>query len=234
MILIQVDTLRRDHLEVYGYERETAPVLTRLAAEGVTFRRATAQATWTKVSVPSIFTSLYPTSHTVEDLPDLLPASAVTMAEVFREAGYATFGISAIPFTGKMTNLHQGYEEFHESEMDIATGGVPVKSARRHIDKLLPWLEAHRDVPFFVFLHVEDPHSPYYAPSPYETRWGKVGDVEKYREMQETVRPKIDSPIMRQFGMPRSEELAEVDLSTAEYVGYELDAYDGLIRAMYA
>ena len=232
VIVVLMDTLRRDHLAMYGHDRDTAPLLSRLASEGVLVEDPISQATWTKVSVPSIFTSLYPTSHTIEDLPDLLPASAVTMAEVFREAGYATLGISAIPFTGKMTNLHQGYEEFHESGMDVATGGVPEKSARRHVDKLLPWLDAHRDVPFFVFLHVEDPHSPYYAPSPYETRWGKAGDVDKYREMQETVRPKIDSPLMRQFGMPRTEDLAEVELSAEEYVAYELDAYDGLIRAM--
>lgn len=230
VIVVLIDTLRRDHLEIYGYDRETAPLLARLAAEGVLVEDPLAQATWTKVSVPSIFTSLYPTSHTVADLPDLLPASATTMAEVFRDAGFATFGLSAIPFTGKMTNLHQGYEVFSESSLDLGTGGVPEKAARPHVDQLLPWLEDHREVPFFVFLHVEDPHSPYVAPPPYATLWGGEGDAEKYGQMQDKARPAIENPIMRQFGMATTSALVSAEIDPAEYVRYELDAYDGLIR----
>ena len=58
VILIVADTLRRDHLDAYGYDRETAPLLNQVAANGVLFRDTVAQATWTKVSVPSILTSL--------------------------------------------------------------------------------------------------------------------------------------------------------------------------------
>lgn len=232
VVVVLMDTLRRDHLDMYGYERPTAPVLSQLAAEGVLVQDALSQATWTKVSVPSIMTSLYPRSHTVKNLPDLLPASATTMAEVFRQAGWATLGFSAIPFTGKMTNLHQGYEVFHESAMDVSTGGIPEKSARRHVDLLLPWLERHRDVPFFVFLHVEDPHSPYFAPPPYATQWGEEGDADTYRELIDEVRPKIENPLMRRFGMPLREDLEEAGIDAERYVDYELDAYDGLIRSM--
>jgi len=232
VIVVLMDTLRQDHLSFYGHDRETAPLLARLAGEGLLVEDPLAQATWTKVSVPSIFTSLYPTSHTVADLPDLLPASAVTMAEVFRDAGYATVGFSAIPFTGKMTNLHQGYEVFHESSMDVSTGGELRKAARPFVDILLPWLDAHRDVPFFVFLHIEDPHSPYFAPAPYATRWADGGDAERYREMIEKVRPAIDHPLMRQFGMPKTEDLEETGVDAERYVAYELDAYDALIRSM--
>jgi len=149
VILIQADTLRRDHLDAYGYSRPTAPAIARLAKEGELFRNYTVQATWTKVSTPTLMTSLYPSAHTVADFTDRLPAGATTLAEVFREAGFATLSMSSILFTGQFTNLHQGFEEVHES------GSLPdqqsSKTARDYVDRLLPWLDAHRDVPFFVF-----------------------------------------------------------------------------------
>ncbi|HVR28598.1 MAG TPA: sulfatase, partial [Thermoanaerobaculia bacterium] len=232
VIVVLIDTLRSDHLAPWGYQRETAPLLSRLASEGVVAEDAIAQAAWTKVSVPSILTSLYPTSHTVKEIPDLLPASAITMAEVFREAGYATFGFSAIPFTGKMTNLHQGYEQFQETRLDVSTGGtVEDKAARGFVDRLLPWLERHRDLPFFAVLHVEDPHSPYFAPPPFARRWADAAAPERYREMQQKVQPVIANPLMRQFIMPTRDNLVEVGVDPEQYVRYEHDAYDALIEA---
>ncbi len=231
VIVLIVDTLRRDHLSVWGYDRDTAPRLSALAAEGVVADDAISQAAWTKVSVPSILTSLYPTSHTVADIPDLLPASAETMAEVFRKAGYATFGFSAIPFTGKMTNLHQGYEQFREASFDVS-GGVPnEKAARHYVDDLLPWLERHRDVPFFAVLHVEDPHSPYVAPQAFAATWADAGDPQRYATLLEQVRPKIDNPLMQLFGMPARADLDEAGVDAEQFLHYERDAYDALIRS---
>ncbi|MEE2776001.1 MAG: sulfatase [Acidobacteriota bacterium] len=232
VIAVLIDTLRRDRLPMYGHDRDTAPTLARLVSEGALVEDPISQATWTKVSVPSIFTSLYPTSHGIEDLPDLLPASAETMAEAFRAAGYATFGVSAIPFTGKMTNLHQGYEVFTERSQDlVATGGLADKAAKGYLNKLLPWIEEHKDVPFFAFLHVEDPHSPYFAPPPYATIWGGPGDAATYTEWQNKSREHIDSPIMKQFGMPWTEDLTAAGVDPEAYVAMEYDAYDGLIRS---
>ena len=156
VVLVWVDTLRRDHLDVYGYGRPTGPTVRRLASEGTLFRDAIVQATWTKVSTPSVLTSLYPASHGVRDFSDRLPSSAVTLAEVYREAGYATLSMSSGLFTGRFTNLHQGFEEVQENG-SIKGELRNSKTARVFVDRLLPWLEAHRDVPFFVFLHLQDP-----------------------------------------------------------------------------
>ena len=107
-----------------------------------------------------------------------------------------------------MTNLHQGYEVFTERSQDlVATGGLADKAAKGYLNKLLPWIEEHKDVPFFAFLHVEDPHSPYFAPPPYATIWGGPGDAATYTEWQNKSREHIDSPIMKQFGMPWTEDL---------------------------
>ena len=162
VILIQADTLRPDHLGLYGHARDTAPFLSRFAAEGAVFKNAYAQAGWTKVSTPSIMTSLYPSTHGVFTLDDRLPASATTLAEVYRGAGYATLSLSSVMFTGQYTNLHQGFEELHELASVAETAGpFTSKTAREYVDRAADWIDAHRDGPFFVYLHVFDPHSPY-------------------------------------------------------------------------
>ncbi len=230
VILIQVDTLRRDHLDVYGYARETAPILTRLAAEGATFRRTTAQATWTKVSTTSTMTSLYPLSHGVRDFADRLPAAAETLAEQYRAAGYATLAYSSVLFTGQFSNMHQGFEELHESgSADVSPSS---KTAREFIDRLSDWLGTHRDVPFFVFLHVFDPHDPFEPREPYATMWADPVHKAEHEKQLDALREHIESPILRQFGMPDRAAFEAAEVDSSAYVSYDQDWYDGSIRGM--
>jgi hypothetical protein len=77
VILILVDSLRRDHLEAYAYERATAPHLKRMADEGTLFLDNQSQSDFTKVSVPSSISSLYPSTHGIVGISDRLPSSAV-------------------------------------------------------------------------------------------------------------------------------------------------------------
>lgn len=170
VIVIWVDSLRPDHLPFYGYDRNTAPHLARLAATGAIFDDCVTQGTWTKVATASLLSSQYPATHGVLDFSDRLPESAETMAEVFRSAGYATLSMSSIVITGAFSGFHQGFEELHESLSFPDTGSS--KTARHYVDRLLPWLERHHRSPFFVFLHVYDPHSPYKADPPYHSLWG--------------------------------------------------------------
>ncbi len=230
VILFVGDTLRRDHLELYGYDRETAPNLSRIAREGALFLDAQSQATWTKVSMPSILTSLYPTTHGVKDFPDRVPASALTLAEAYRDAGYATLAYSSNTFVGPATNLHQGFEVFVEDMVRPVTGTS--KSARAYLDRALPWIEAHRDVPFFLLIHVTDPHWPFPPEAPYDTKWADAADRERHREMTERVRGHIQRASMKRRGLPRATELASAGVDAAEFVKPELDWYDGSIRGM--
>ena len=232
VILIWADTLRRDHLGVYGYQRATSPNIDRLAAEGTLFRDCIGQASWTKVATPSLMTSLYPASHGVFDFADRLPASAQTLAESYRAAGYATLAFSSILFTGKFTNLHQGFEEVHES------GSLPnpdsSKTSREYVDRVLPWLGAHRDVPFFVFLHVADPHDPYRPEAPYDTVWADAARAPQHAQEGVRVKRFIADPLLRNLGamMPTREELLRAGIEPNAYVGYDRDLYDGSIRGL--
>lgn len=230
VIFLVIDTLRRDHLDSYGYGRDTAPTLRRLAQEGALFRDCLTEATWTKVALPSLLTSLYPGSHGVIDFGDRLPSSARTIAEVYRSAGYATLSFSSVFFTGRLSNLHQGFEELHESAS--LTTRPPSKTGREYVDRLLPWLDTHRDVPFFVLLHVLDPHFPYETYRPYDTWWADPAKKVRYQEQMAAVRPHISEPLLKMIGMPNSSELAAAGVDAASFTQQNLDWYDGSIRSV--
>jgi arylsulfatase A-like enzyme len=230
VIVLWADTLRRDHLDAYGYERETAPTLKRMAEEGALFRENVAQATWTKVSTPSLLTSLYPSTHGVKDFSDYLPASATTLAEVYREAGYATVSFASNLFPGQFTNLHQGFEELHEDGSLPEVGSS--KTSREYVDRFTRWLGRHRDVPFFAFLHVYDPHDPFEPRRPYSTLWADPSLKEKHEKELAEVREVIEDPLGKAFGMPSRAELEGAGIDADAYVRFDKDWYDGSIRGM--
>ena len=145
VVLLIADTLRSDHLDSWGYQRSTAPFLAQLASEGTRFADNISQGTWTKVSVPSILSSLYPTSLGIVGPPDRVPSSVTILPEVFNDAGYATLSTSSVWFSGRGSNLHQGVEVLHERASVPDLGHSYSKTARTFVDRLLPWLEEHRE-----------------------------------------------------------------------------------------
>jgi hypothetical protein len=224
VIFIHADTLRPDHLSFYGHKRETAPFLGRLAAEGVLFKRAVAQAGWTKVSTPSFMTSLYPTTHGVAKVADRLPASSTTLAEVYRNAGYATLSTSSVPFTGQATNLHQGFEELHElPSVPDSTGPYTSKTAREYVDRAAEWIELHRDTPFFVYLHVFDPHSPYEPRRPYDSLFADPTKRDAHVAEREALKKFITAPGMADRGMATREDMLKAKIDPEAYLAYDKD-----------
>src|SRR5262249_49161616 len=153
VILIMCDTLRKDHLSTYGYRRDTAPHLARMGGRGAVFLDNVSPATWTKVATPAIMTGLYPKSTQVHEFTDRLSATGDTLAESYRAVGYATISFSSVLFSGRFTNLQQGFEELHEGA-SIDDPKYDAKTARVYVDRAAEWIERHRNAPFFVFLHV--------------------------------------------------------------------------------
>jgi arylsulfatase len=233
VILIQADTLRPDHLGLYGHKRDTAPFLAQLASEGAMFKHAYAQAGWTKVSSPSILTGLYPSTHGVATPNDRLPAAATTIAEVYRQAGYATLSLSSVLFSGQSTNLHQGFEELHEATSLQDQGGpYTSKSAREYVDRAAEWIEEHKDEPFFIYLHVFDPHSPYEPRRPYDALWADQSKRDEHIKQRETLRKVIADPFMRGRGMATRAEMVKGGIDPAAYIAYDRDWYDSSIRGL--
>ncbi len=232
VILILADTLRRDHLDAYGYERVTAPTVTRLASEGALFLDDISQGTWTKVSVPSMLSSTYPASNGIFDVRDRLPDSVTTLAESFQRAGYATFATSSVFFTGKLSNLQQGLDVLHERSSIGELDHSRSKTARVFVDRLLDWIEAREGGPFYARLHVFDPHDPFEPYEPYEGIWSAPDAKELHEEAVEKVTAWQKENDEEEEELPPLEELVAAEVSPEEFVRREIDWYDESIRAM--
>ncbi len=164
VILISLDTLRQDHLSVYGYPRPTSPNLERFAESAVTFTNAMAQAPYTLPSHMTMFTGLHPRAHGVVYLDDRLPDRMVTMAELLRDSGFRTAAFTDGGFVKATFGFDQGFDVYHDTR---APGGQEANGFRRFGRDVREWISIHRDEPFFLFVHTFDTHGPYYAEDRY-------------------------------------------------------------------
>jgi len=162
VLFILVDTLRRDHLTPYGYERETSPeIAQRLAMPGAVVEDAYSQAPWTLPSVTSFMTSRYPGEILHGDpatfgIPDGVPS----LAQVFSGLGYRTGGFIANPTLHASNGFARGFDTFY-SPSSMAAIQAHADSINR---RALPWVRAHQGDPFFLYVHYIDPHDPYMNP----------------------------------------------------------------------
>jgi len=165
IVLIVIDTLRADHLGVYGYPRGTSPHLDEFASSATVYRRAIASAPWTLPSHASLFTGLPSFLHGAHaffvNTPWLrntypLSQSHWTLAEAMRELGFATAAFVANHgFLDESMNIDQGFDVYH----------VRHEPAARQNAKISWWLENLTGQPFFLFVNYMDTHR-YYNTEP--------------------------------------------------------------------
>ncbi len=116
VVLIMIDTLRADKVGSYGCALDTTPALDALAAQGVQFDSVMAQSSWTRPSIGSFLTSLYPrTLGLYREKEEILAGRFETLAEVLQESGYATYGFTANPNINAAYNFAQGFDEYNDS-----------------------------------------------------------------------------------------------------------------------
>lgn len=163
LLIVSWDTVRRDHLPVYGYDRPTAPFLSELAADGAVFDRAFTQDTNTSPAHASLFTGLYPHEHGNQVNGNLLAEERVTLAEILSGAGYQTAAfLGGAPMKRDASGLQQGFATYDDEFADRRRDG------RLSLDRALAWLEGRDpERPFFLFAHFWDAHGPY-EPDPEE------------------------------------------------------------------
>jgi arylsulfatase A-like enzyme len=178
ILLIVIDTLRFDHLTPYGYRRDTSPNIERLLARaGTVVEEAYSQAPWTLPSVVSFLTSRYPGEILGDDSKTYgVPPGVETLAEALAELGYETGGFFGNRTLHDGNGFDRGFETFFsppESNTSVTFPDAGDLNAR-----VLPWLEAHRNAPFFLYVHYMDPHDPYANP---ETAGGRSPFFPGYR-----------------------------------------------------
>jgi len=176
VLLITVDTLRADRLGCYGYRRVQTPNIDRLAREGVQFDRAMAQVPLTLPSHAVILTGTYPMYNQVRDFTGVgLPGNVGLLSEAFERHGYATAAfVSAFVLDGSW-GLRRGFQTYDDvfdaKQFENRAPGSIERPAKETVDRFLSWLSSRPPQPFFIWLHLFDPHSPYSPPEPYRTQY---------------------------------------------------------------
>ena len=166
VVLITFDGLRQDHLAAFGYERETAPNISWLAEHGVTLRDVVPTSCSTKISLTSLFTSLDYPNHGVSAYRSDLEGDYRTLAEVFAEHGYTTGGFVGSAWITADMNYDQGFDVYE----DFRDRRAPSPSARRVVKGALDFLRSEGiedDRPFFLYVHLKEPHPPWKHGSPW-------------------------------------------------------------------
>ena len=164
ILVYLIDSLRADRLGCYGYEKSVSPAIDAFADRALVFDNATANSSWTKSAVASIFTGLWPGSHRAITRQDKLPADAFTLAEALRGDGYATAGFSTNPSIAEEFGFEQGFDRLTLLDIDSHADEVSESAAA--------WLDGlERRQPFFLYVHTLDPHDPYLPPPAELERW---------------------------------------------------------------
>jgi choline-sulfatase len=196
VLIILVDALRADYLGCYGFKGDISPAIDTFSARSTIFKNCYAQASWTKPSVATLFTSLYPEQHGLIDegkrkptakersalKTSVLSDSAVTLAEILKKNGYETVGLVDSDWLNREFGFSQGFDRYDDPGKFGHPSWPPTSDAL--INKTIYWL-GHRsnERPFFLYLHLVDVHAPYQAD---RESFAKVGKFEI---------PEIDSEI---------------------------------------
>ena len=168
IILISIDTLRADHLTLYGHSRFTSPRIDLFASEGVTFLDASSVAPWTLPAHASLFTGLYPQQHGAVGAAYPLSKEVPTLAEKLKAAGWDTAAVVNTIWLGNpQFQLQRGFEDFLFIQ-DEADRKLPNDQIT---NQAMAWLEKERTAPLFLFIHYYDVHSDYTSLSRYEKKF---------------------------------------------------------------
>jgi choline-sulfatase len=166
VLFILVDTLRADRLSAYGYSRETSPRIDALAADGALFAQQLSQSSWTKCSMASLWTGLYPSRTGVTRSPQGVSPNALMPAEILRDSGFRTFALWRNGWIAPKFGFHQGFEAYHTPRVHriapsirrkkptVGIAGTDQDTVRSAVE----FLRTHSDQRWFLYMHLMDVH----------------------------------------------------------------------------
>ena len=232
IVWITIDTLRRDHLGCYGYDRDTSPNLDAFAAESVLFEHAVATMATTLPSHLSMLTGLYPHQHGLQTNRSgaqgaFEPAPGRTSAAVLlSEAGYRTAAFtSAVPLC-RATGVLAGFETLD----DISPG---VRPARETAQRAVRWIQGAADAPFFAWVHLWDPHEPNLPARRHTSALGPVraGVLSERGIDAQRLEQSSSEHVLGRLVFPEHAEGADLPPVDDAALRAMLERYDGDVRA---
>lgn len=179
VILITLDTARADRMGFLGSKRGLTPHLDRMASDALVFTQAYSQVPLTTASHATILTGTYPQFHHVSDAGVPLREDIPYAPQIFHDAGYRTAAfvgsIILDPKNGGAPGFDRGFDEYYANFHSRAPGEDRYQSLDRRgsevVERALVWIKQNSRKPFFVWIHLYDPHAPYDPPEPYASRF---------------------------------------------------------------
>lgn len=187
IVLISIDTLRADHLPAYGYNGVATPAIDALRQDAVLFEHAYSHTPLTLPSHTALLTGLLPSVTGVRDnVGYTLDAKRVQDGELpylpflLQRKGYKTGAAVSAYVLRSITGLATGFDFYQDAiEFKSRTGlGGLQRTGGETLQAALPWLRGVEDKPFFFFLHLYEPHTPYTPPEPFASRYAIKYDGE--------------------------------------------------------
>jgi len=166
VLFVLTDTLRAHRMSAYGYERETTPTFDYMSSTGLRFARHLAQSSWTKCSMASLWTGLYPQRTGVLRSPDGVPEEALMPAEILREAGFRTAGIWRNGWVAPSFGFGQGFEVYERpspsrlpSHLRIENPHIKIEGTDHDaVDAAIEFLRVHGRERWLLYVHLMDVH----------------------------------------------------------------------------
>ena len=162
VVWIVVDTLRADRLSAYGYERDTSPILKAIADHGVRFANVESQSSWTKASMASLWTGMYPQRAGVHHFSHAIPEEARMPAEILKDAGFRTAGIFRNGWVMPNFGFAQGFDLYIRPQPSMQKAQVqrPNPSARTlqgtdldATESAIQFIQSNLESRMFVYIH---------------------------------------------------------------------------------
>ena len=181
VLVITLDTCRRDHLTCYGDANGTTPNLELFAKESIVFDEAYSTAPVTLPAHASIFTGFDPSANGVRNNgTHPLDPGFVTLAERIHALGYQTGAVVAGFPVDHRYGLAQGFDTYDDSLSAVTQASpVPERNAEEVTSRGLRWIRTHKDAgPWFAWLHYFDAHDPYLPPAPFQALFSNPYDGE--------------------------------------------------------
>lgn len=163
VIVLLIDTLRADKLHAWNPNtRVRTPTMDALAAQGALFENAHSVENWTKPSVASVLTGLYPRTHRARTEQSVLPNAALMISEHLQSKGFATGSFIANGYVSDRFGFKQGWDYY--TNFIRENKGTDAEIVFREAGD---WIEQNRGRRFFAYIHTIDPHVPYDPPAEY-------------------------------------------------------------------
>lgn len=223
ILLISLDTLRSDHLGIYGYARDTSPFLDSVASTGTVFENAFAPIHGTLPSHMTMLTGLQPWNHGVYPPSGVLPPETPQLQEILQQAGFSTAGFTEGGYVDGTYGFSRGFDHFSDEAKKIETD---VERTFERARGFLAELEA--DERFFLFLHTYAIHDPYYPSGEFAA--GFPPEVLPPAELNELFGPTIPEHVPFPTGPALADYNAGKFSLDADELAAFVAAYDRSIR----